>query len=122
LQHYVVCYGYDAPSDSFTMADPAKGIVQYSQEELEKIWQSKACLTLEPNDTFIKAADTKKAKRQWIIQLIKEDYPLLGIAMALGVAMAIFSQKLIDDILPENHPTIVTSSFSLFSFQRTSTF
>ncbi len=46
-------------------------------------------------------------KRYWFINLIKEDYPLLIaifililIISILGMATAIFSQKLIDDILP----------------------
>lgn len=133
LQHYVVCYSsspvsatlnrdkkkfhpleeYPATGGTgwlFTVADPAKGLTHYTSEELEKIWQPKTCLTLEPNENFVKATDTKKAKRQWIINLLKEDFPLLGIAAGLGVAiaalglvMAIFSQKLIDDILPHKN-------------------
>ena len=114
LQHYVVCYGFSSPAgrcrEEALIADPAKGLIQMPLAELEKIWQSKTCLTLEPNEKFVKAADTKKAKQQWIISLIKEDYPLLGIAAGLGVAiaalglvMAIFSQKLIDDILPNKN-------------------
>jgi ATP-binding cassette subfamily B protein len=49
-------------------------------------------------------------KRQWIKQLIKEDIPLLSIAASiglgiaiLGIVMSLFSQRLIDDILPKRN-------------------
>ncbi|GAB3415246.1 peptidase domain-containing ABC transporter [Niabella aquatica] len=114
MQHYIVCYGLKSLSgrgggggEAFLIGDPAQGIVHYSKNELDKIWQSKACLTLEPNEKFIKAADEKKAKISWIKNLVKEDAPMLGIAAFLGVAvaalglvMAVFSQRLIDDVLP----------------------
>lgn len=105
LQHYLVCYGFE--NNKFIIGDPAKGIVFYTKEELEVIWKSKTCLTLTPNDGFEKKGKLKSNKRQWFISLLKDDYKLLsfsvllGLCIALlGMAMAIFSQKLIDDILP----------------------
>jgi len=108
LQHYVVCYGFE--NNMFIIGDPAKGIINYNQEELEKVWVSKACLTLEPNDTFQKKEQLKKSKRKWFIDLLQDDKEILvisifiGIAIALlGMVMAVFSQKLIDEILPEKN-------------------
>jgi len=115
MQHYVVCYGLtpfsyrEVRSDEmFLIGDPVKGMSYYTKEELDAIWQSKACLILEPDDTFIKAKDQSRAKISWVKNLLKEDAPLLCIAAvlgvaiaALGLAMAIFSQKLIDEILPQ---------------------
>jgi len=109
LQHYMVFYGKDSKngSDKFLLGDPAKGIIYLAKEELENIWVSKACLTLTPNENFIKKETITKRKREWIINLIKEDYSILGVAAvlgliiaALGLSMAIFSQKLIDVIIP----------------------
>lgn len=105
LQHYVVCYGYK--NNKFIVGDPAKGIVEYTEKELNEIWQSKALLKLTPNETFVKVEKLKKEKLNWFKQLIKEDYSLLSIVFVLslvvsvlGVTMSIYSQKLIDDILP----------------------
>lgn len=105
LQHYVICYGYK--DNKFIIGNPAKGITSYTKDELETIWKSKACLTLTPNIDFVKKETQNKDKKQWFLKLLKEDYRLisfsvlLGLGMAiLGMAMAIFSQKLIDDILP----------------------
>lgn len=83
-----------------------------TQTELVEIWKSKTCLVLKPNEHFKKAGDIKKEKRKWIIELIKEDYPILVITAALGIViaalslvMAIFSQRLIDELLPKKEFT-----------------
>ncbi|WP_353167667.1 peptidase domain-containing ABC transporter [Flavobacterium sp.] len=109
LQHYVVCYFYDEKK-GFLIGDPAKGIYYVTNEELNKIWVSKSCLTLEPNESFLKEITEKNAKRNWFLKILKEDYNLLGISLLLGVfvaglgmAMSLFSQKLIDDILPSHN-------------------
>ena len=105
LQHYVICYGYE--NNKFIIGDPAKGIIELTKEELEKIWKSKTCLTLTPDNNFVKFKTQTNNKKKWFIKLVKEDSKLisfsiiLGLGMAvLSMAMAIFSQKLIDDILP----------------------
>jgi ATP-binding cassette, subfamily C, bacteriocin exporter len=115
LQHYVVCYQYNAPVSSglkgtFLIGDPAKGLSYMSESELETIWVSKTCLTLAVNDNFVTNQNTKKSQKQYFIQLLKDDYKLLAFSIiigvfvaALGMAMSIFSQKLIDDILPSHN-------------------
>ena len=121
LQHYVICYGYE--KDKFIIGDPAKGITTYTKEDLEKIWKSKTCLTLSPNSDFIKTETQNKNKKQWFLKLLKEDYRLisfsvllgLGIAI-LGMAMAIFSQKLIDDILPSKDFNKLITGIALVAF------
>lgn len=106
MQHYVVCYGFD--NEKFIIFDPANGIVYYSKEELDEIWKSHTCLTLVVTDNFKKKETVSTTKRKWLIELINEDFPILSISVVLGLAIAIlgvtialFSQKLIDVILPE---------------------
>lgn len=108
LQHYVVCYKYDEIK-GFLIGDPGKGVYYLSTEELNKIWVSKNCLTLEPNGQFVKETDVKNSQRKWFLALLKEDYKLLWISIllgffvaGLGMAMSLFFQKLIDDILPSH--------------------
>lgn len=127
LQHYVVYFGI-TPNPSkggehellFIIGDPAKGIVYLTRNQLNRIWQSKTCLTLTPNEHFKKAIDVKQQKKQWILSLIKTDMPLLLIAAGLGIAiaalglvMAIFSQRLIDDILPKQNFTKLNVGIAL---------
>ena len=120
LQHYVICYGYQ--NGKFLIGDPAKGVNELSPDELDKIWISKTCLTLSPTKTFQKEEITKKSQRNWFYGLIKEDVKilvissLLGIIVAvLGLAMAVFSQKLIDDILPAKNVTKLISGIVLLA-------
>lgn len=105
LQHYMVCYGFE--NNKFLLGDPAHGIVEKTEEELDEIWQSKTMLELEPTENIEQAGDIKKEKRNWFFWLIKDDFNILTIVFLLtlvisilGLIMAIFSQKLIDDILP----------------------
>ena len=121
LNHYVVCYGY--ADGKFIIGDPAKGIIHYTHEELEQTWQSKAGLTLAPNNTFVKAQTERNHKKQWFANLLKEDREilsfsiLLGLGIAvLGMAMAIFSQKLIDDILPSQNSRKLVAGILLLAF------
>ncbi len=121
LQHYVVCYGFDR--DKFIVGDPAKGITTYTKEELESVWKSKTCLTLTPNDNFVRTKTQSKNKKQWFLKLLKEDYRLisfsvlLGLAISiLGMAMAIFSQKLIDNILPSKDFNKLITGIALVGF------
>lgn len=121
LQHYIVCYGYK--DGVFIVGDPGKGITTYTKEELEAIWKSKTCLTLTPNEKFIKVAEEGKNKKKWFVKLLKEDYQvlyfsiLLGLGIAiLGMAMAIFSQKLIDDILPSKDFKKLITGIALVAF------
>lgn len=121
LQHYVVCYEYDSDK-GFLIGDPAKGIYYLSADELDKIWVSKSCLTLEVNEHFIKAETEKHSQKKWFLNLLKEDYKLLWISVLLGVfvaglglAMSLFSQKLIDDILPSNNIKKLVSGIGLLT-------
>ena len=121
LQHYVICYGYE--NNQFIIGDPGKGVTYYTKEELEKIWVSKTCLTLTPNKDFVKATEIKKSKKAWFLKLLKEDKQrllisiVLGIGIAvLGMSMSVFSQKLIDDILPSQNTTKLISGIGLLTF------
>lgn len=108
LQHYILCYGYDAATDTFHIGNPSEPKTEkITTEELMEIWQSKALLLLKPTEAIVKVQENKKEKWTWLVSFIREDLDLLGIALALGIAIAvlglstaIFSQKLIDDILP----------------------
>lgn len=114
LSHYVVYYPHSGnpvqPNASLTIGDPAKGIVQLTPMELDKIWKSKALLKLVPNASFQKVESQRKKWKQWIVDLIRADFPVLTVSLALGVIVsvlgittALFSQKLIDDILPKGN-------------------
>lgn len=108
-EHYVVCYQYDAQK-GFLIGDPANGIYYLTESELNNIWVSKKCLVLFPNENFVTIDEATKSQQKYFINLLKEDYKLLAFSVVIGVfvarlgmAMSIFSQKLIDDILPSHN-------------------
>jgi len=107
--HYVVCYCFDNQK-GFLIGDPSKEVSYLTEEELDKIWSSKKCLTLSPSENFITTKEATKTQKIYFINLLREDYKLLAFSVVIGVfvaglgmAMSIFSQKLIDDILPSNN-------------------
>ncbi|TCN61070.1 peptidase domain-containing ABC transporter [Flavobacterium circumlabens] len=121
LNHFIVCYEYDE-TKGFLIGDPGKGVFYMSITELEKIWVSKICLVLEPNKTFIKEKAEINAQRKWFLEILKEDYKLLWISILLGIfvaglgmAMSLFSQKLIDDILPSQNIKKLISGIGLLT-------
>ena len=121
LQHYVVCYQYDEQK-GFLIGDPGKGLYYLSTAELDTIWVSKSCLTLEVNENFIKETEVKNAQKKWFVNLLEPDFKLLWISVMLGVfvaglgmAMSLFSQKLIDDILPSHNINKLISGIVLLA-------
>jgi ATP-binding cassette, subfamily C, bacteriocin exporter len=104
--HYMVFYGMT--DGKFVLSDPAEGLIFYTKEEMDKIWEGKTLLAISPNEKFIKIKDNSIKKKQWLWSLIEDDLPVLIISVLLGIgitifglSIAVFSQKLIDDILPE---------------------
>ena len=119
LEHYVVCYGYS--EGKFMIGDPGWGITEYGEEELDTVWKTKALLVLKPNNDFAKKEDETRAKISWVKALVKEDVPVLAVAAFLGVllaltglAIAFFSQKLIDQILPQKDVGKLVAGLVLF--------
>ena len=109
LQHYVVCYGYDQIKGTFQIGDPGEPEVTYwTEDQLLAVWQSKALLLLKADESAKKDVAEKPGQWEWIKGLVEEDVPLLSVALAmgmilaiLGLATAIFSQQLLDTILPD---------------------
>lgn len=122
LEHFVLNYGYDKVKNKFLIGDPGKGIVFLDETDLAKLWQSKVLLTLVPNKNFIKTKTQNKAKRKWFISLLKDDYTILlaatflGIVIAsLGLSTALFTQKLVDEIIPKQQTNKMISGFGILS-------
>jgi len=121
FDHYVICYDYDKEK-GFIVGDPALGVKYVSERHLEQLWQSKNCLYLSPNSKFVTEKEIKKTKQKYFINLLRDDFKLLiistiiGVFVAgLGMVMSIFSQKLIDDILPSNNIKKLVSGIALLS-------
>ncbi|MGB4958734.1 MAG: cysteine peptidase family C39 domain-containing protein, partial [Saprospiraceae bacterium] len=124
MYHYVLCYGWDEGKQAFVISDPAEPAPSYlTKEGLEKIWQSRSLVLLKPTDAFVQHKETHQQKWQWIKDALRQDINILSTALVLGLitavlglATAIFSQKLIDDILPAKDALRLFSGVALLTF------
>jgi ABC-type bacteriocin/lantibiotic exporter with double-glycine peptidase domain len=115
FQHYVVFYGFE--KEKLIIGDPARGIKEFTKDELSAIWKSRTLLKLEPGPNFQRSIVQDRKRKQWIFGLIKDDLNILTMSLVLGVIIsifgistAVFSQKLIDEILPtENTEKLIIS-------------
>lgn len=106
LHHYLVIYSWS--DGRFLAGDPARGIYWINEKELTEIWQSRSLLELQPVEGKLKKkADYRKEMKLWFIELIREDSTILltifvtGIIVSvLGIAIAVYSQTLIDKLIP----------------------
>jgi ATP-binding cassette subfamily B protein len=105
ILHFVICYGYQ--NENFLIGDPAKGIVWMSSGQLDAIWSSRKLLLLEPGDAFVQRSRSTGLQRAWFLGLLRCDWNILAtsaflgvVISVLGLSVAIFTQKLVDDILP----------------------
>jgi len=121
IEHYVIFYGYKR--GKFIIGDPSWGIIEFLEEELDAVWKSKAMLFLEPGKNFTKIEVQNKNKQNWFKELIQEDIPVLLVAAfmgavlsVLGLAVAIYIQKLIDNILPSGDKLLLFRSLGVFIF------
>lgn len=101
--HYITFYSYR--DGKYLIGDPAEGLKELSDEEIENIW-TKSSLILEPNSSFERKSSVDNRKRQWIKDLIREDIGIFSVSLIIGIittflglSMTVFSQKLIDSIL-----------------------
>ncbi|WP_047790324.1 peptidase domain-containing ABC transporter [Tenacibaculum mesophilum] len=124
LQHYIVCFGYDNKKEKFVISNPASSKIEYlTEKELDIIWQTKALLLCKETDKLVKKKAENKQKWQWIYKYVKEDINLLSMSLFLGIllavlslATAIYSQKLIDILLPSKDTFKIIASICLLFF------
>jgi ABC-type bacteriocin/lantibiotic exporter with double-glycine peptidase domain len=118
--HYIVSFGFE--HNEFLIWDPSQGLIMMTTENLEKIWFSKKCLGLIPNKDFSLETVGNKTKQRWLISVLKPERDLLFISAiigiivsALGLVMAIYTQKLIDKVIPNgNFSYLLLTSFLVF--------
>lgn len=125
--HYVVYYpslsNPNAPNPTYVIGDPARGILTYTEEALEKEWISKACLLLTPTDSLEGHAIKSNNKWKWFKAILQHDVQLLYMAAFVGVAVAtlnlataVFSQQLVDKIIPKHQESKLYLGAALLVF------
>ncbi|TXI70054.1 MAG: peptidase domain-containing ABC transporter, partial [Cyclobacteriaceae bacterium] len=120
MGHYMVFYAI--AENKALLSDPDRGLIWYELADFDKVWKDKVLLTLAPNSSFVKTVKQRNEKIQWIKRLLAEDMPTLVSSLTLGICItalslttAIFSQKLIDQFLPEKDQVRVNLSLVIVS-------
>jgi ATP-binding cassette, subfamily C, bacteriocin exporter len=118
--HYVVFYPAESNNEQLLIGDPAKGLIYLESKALEKIWTGQTLLLLEPGEKLSQWKQQRQKKIRWLWHLLKEDVHLLYVALGIGsicavlnLSTAIFSQQLLDRILPGGHRNTLFIGLSL---------
>lgn len=118
LQHYIVCYKAD--DNGYLIGDPAKGVELWTEQQLLGVWQSRIMLNLKATPALEPQKVERKRRVQWFLGLIKDDVPILSssaamgiVIAALGLTSAYFTQKLIDDFLPNQQTAKILAGLGL---------
>jgi ATP-binding cassette subfamily B protein len=120
LLHYVVYWGMR--NQKFIVSDPSEGTVEIDEEVLNAKWKSKKLLLVKKGERFKEHATLNKEKYDWIKSLLKPDTQILSIVLvfsvvfsALGISLSLFSQKLVDDILPSKEISRLVVGISILT-------
>ena len=118
LEHYILSYGFE--NGHFLIWDPSGSFLYMSEQDLEKIWKSRKCLSVRPGSDFEIKTIRRGEKRRWLLSMLKPDRDLLLVSAILGIlfsllgmVMALYTQKLIDKILPSGKLTLLFASAGL---------
>lgn len=121
INHFYVFFGYE--NGKYLIGDPEFALRYVSEEELAEEWQTRVVMLGKPNENFIQRKSLNREKINWVKELVKEDLNVLIIALVLGIlltfmglATAIYSQQLIDVILPSGETKKLVIGLSLFGF------
>ncbi|MGB8194412.1 MAG: peptidase domain-containing ABC transporter [Chitinophagaceae bacterium] len=117
--HYIVYYKWNGKH--FILGDPAKGIIQLTAQELGEVWQKKVVLLLTPTEKLEQLASRNVSRWSWFLPIVKKFLPAFTIiavfglvVAALNLSTAIFSQLLVDKLLPkEDLPKIIAGIAAL---------
>lgn len=116
-EHFVVLYGHKG--SSYLIGDPELGLTIITENELLAIWKSGFLMTFTKTKNFQIKPSTKSKNRRWLLDLVQSDQSklisslFLGIIFsALSLATAIYTQVLVDVVLPgKNLELLITSVF-----------
>jgi len=107
--HYVNYFGYN--KSVFIIGDPSKGIIEIAEEELKSMWKTNTCLSVSHEKGYVNKKN-RFERSKFLIKLLREDFSIIitsiiiGLFIAiLGISIAVFTQKLIDEIIPEEDKT-----------------
>ncbi|WP_445957576.1 peptidase domain-containing ABC transporter [Yeosuana sp.] len=120
FQHYLTSFKYDK-KNGFTIADPAIGLQAYTEEELLKIWKSGFILIVKKASEEVHLKTLKRNYFKWVLDMMRKDTSYYISAVFLGIIIAllnmttlVFTEKLIDVVLPSRSLSLLFKTLSIW--------
>ncbi|MEM1219495.1 MAG: peptidase domain-containing ABC transporter [Bacteroidota bacterium] len=110
FSHFIICYSFDAKQNAFIVSDPAETQLHFlSPQDLKELWVTQTLLLVQAGPNLKEKTPPQKwAGLKWLSGFSRPDYNYLFTALSLGgilavlsLAVALYSQQLVDIILPE---------------------
>ena len=112
----------DKSQNSFIIADPDGKVLKMSPSELSEIWFSKALLSLKRTDELKLPKQDNHKVLDWLKPILIAHQNKLLIIIVLGLfsailafSTAIFTEKLVDDLLPTRNSSLVIKGILVWS-------
>ncbi|MGZ0016473.1 peptidase domain-containing ABC transporter [Yeosuana sp. AK3] len=120
FQHYLTSFKYDEKI-GFTIVDPAIGLQTYTEAELLKIWKSGYILIVNKANSEVPLKTLKRDYFTWILDMMRKDTSYYISAVFLGIIIAllnmttlVFTEKLIDVVLPSRSLSLLFKTLSIW--------
>ena len=118
--HYITFFSFK--NNKFIIADPSLGLKEYSEKQLLSIWKKVYLLTLKKL-AHLKKNKIKNKHFNWLLNIVKEDTSFYISAIFLGLVISflsmvtlVFTEKLVDVILPSRDKILLYKSLATWVF------
>lgn len=119
-EHYILYYSTLSSEQKYLIGDPAKGIVYMTESELDLIWRSKRLIQVKKTSGLLsKSQDHKGGYFEWLKREMKISISHVSLNLSISIltiAAAVFSQNLVDMIIPVIHLNDLIKGFTIVCF------
>ncbi|WP_170827479.1 peptidase domain-containing ABC transporter [Roseivirga sp. 4D4] len=119
LQHFVLCVGKE--NGKWLIADPEDGVKKYTDDQLMSEWQG-VLLRLKFKEKLNLPKGKSDILSQWFLPLFTSHKKRLFLILTLGILHAvllfstsIFTERLVDELLPSKDKSIILSGVLLWA-------
>ncbi|MFY0591753.1 MAG: ATP-binding cassette domain-containing protein [Roseivirga sp.] len=118
--HFVLCVG--KANNRWLIADPAEGVLELSDQELARFWTTETCMTIKHSSALKLPSKKDSFVKSWLIPALQAHRKRLTAIVLLGIihsilifCTTIFTEKLVDELLPSGNRQLVLISLVIWS-------
>ena len=120
LNHFVLCLGQEG--GFWLVADSEDGVLRLTDEQLESCWTSGVLLKLKFSESLRLSKTKTSFFKSWLLPLLKPHQSRLFMIVLLGLIHAvlmfntsIFTEVLVDDLLPSKDTELILTGLSIWA-------